>query len=144
MMVSEFIERTGFEPTASEYKEIEAEYMGTGADKDKFCKDWKKNSGPQRLMRLRARKIEELEAEIIAKDRLCEELDTRHSRSFNEMKDTMELKYSELEAQYKQCFEANTNLCKMLHEEQAARKEAEEKLEKVREAFAVLGLVKEG
>lgn len=86
MMVSEFIERTGFEPTASEYKEIEAEYMGTGADKEKFCKDWKKNSGPQRLMRLRARKIEE----------------------------------------------------------QAARKEAEEKLEKVREAFAVLGLVKEG
>lgn len=42
MMVSGFIGRTGFEPTASGYKEIEAGYMGTGAGKDKFCKDWKK------------------------------------------------------------------------------------------------------
>lgn len=27
MMKSEFIERTGFEPTEAEYREIEAEYM---------------------------------------------------------------------------------------------------------------------
>ena len=28
MMKSEFTERTGFEPTEAEYREIEAEYMG--------------------------------------------------------------------------------------------------------------------
>lgn len=28
MMMSEFIERVGFEPTAAEYQEIEREYMG--------------------------------------------------------------------------------------------------------------------
>lgn len=28
MMMSEFIERVGFEPTAAEYAEIEREYMG--------------------------------------------------------------------------------------------------------------------
>ncbi len=42
MMKSEFIERTGFEPTAAEYKQIEQEYMGTDIDKDQFCKQWVK------------------------------------------------------------------------------------------------------
>lgn len=60
MMKSEFIERTGFEPTEAEYREIEAEYMGCDIDKDEFCKAWKKQGGIQRLMRLRARRIEEL------------------------------------------------------------------------------------
>lgn len=38
--------------------------MGCDVDKDQFCKEWKKNGGIQRLMRLRARRIEELEAEV--------------------------------------------------------------------------------
>ena len=47
MMKSEFIERTGFEPTEAEYREIEAEYMGCDIDKDEFCKTWKKQGGIQ-------------------------------------------------------------------------------------------------
>lgn len=39
MMMSEFIERVGFEPTAAEYQEIEREYMGCDVDKDQFCKE---------------------------------------------------------------------------------------------------------
>lgn len=64
MMISEFIERTGFEPTAAEYREIEAEYMGCDIDKDKFCRQWKKNGGIQRLSRQRVRRIEELEQQF--------------------------------------------------------------------------------
>lgn len=64
MMKSEFIERTGFEPTASEYEEIEQEYMGCDEEKDQFCKKWKRNGGIQRLSRLRVRKIEELERKL--------------------------------------------------------------------------------
>ena len=64
MMISEFIERTGFEPTAAEYREIEAEYMGCDIDKDKFCRQWKKNGGIQRLSRQRVRRIEELEQQL--------------------------------------------------------------------------------
>ena len=86
MMMSEFIERVGFEPTAAEYAEIEQEYMGCDVDKDKFCKEWKKNGGIQRLCRMRARRIEELEAEVAMKDRQYEEMDARHSRQFNEIK----------------------------------------------------------
>lgn len=83
MMMSEFIERVGFEPTAAEYQEIEREYMGCDVDKDQFCKEWKKNGGIQRLMRLRARRIEELEAEVAMKDRQYDEMDARYCSRIN-------------------------------------------------------------
>jgi len=42
MLVSEFIERTGYQPTAEEYAEIENEYNNFNGDKDKFCRAWKR------------------------------------------------------------------------------------------------------
>lgn len=42
MLVSEFIERTGYQPTAEEYAEIEREYMHSSSDKDEFCRLWRK------------------------------------------------------------------------------------------------------
>lgn len=72
MLRSEFIERTGFEPTSSEYEQIEKEYMACDENKDDFCKNWKKNGGINRLSRLRARRIEELERELELTDKkLC-------------------------------------------------------------------------
>lgn len=38
MMISEFIARTKFEPTAEEYDKIEEEYYNFDGDKDKFCR----------------------------------------------------------------------------------------------------------
>ncbi len=38
MMISEFIDRTGFEPTAKEYAKIEEAYYNFDGDKDAFCK----------------------------------------------------------------------------------------------------------
>lgn len=64
MMLSEFIDRTGFEPTAEEYRDIEAEYMGCDVHKDIFCKQWVKHGGIQRLSRMRVRRIEELEQKL--------------------------------------------------------------------------------
>ncbi|MBR6102649.1 MAG: hypothetical protein IKP95_09485 [Ruminococcus sp.] len=64
MMMSEFIERTGFEPTVEEYRAIEDEYMGGNDDKDTFCKAWKKNGGIQRLTRARKTRIENLESNV--------------------------------------------------------------------------------
>ena len=69
MMMSEFIELTGFEPTGDEYSEIEAEYMNCNEDKQVFCKNWKKNGGIQRLCRLRVARIDELERQLRNKDR---------------------------------------------------------------------------
>ena len=85
MMKSEFIERTGFEPTEAEYREIEAEYMGCDIDKDEFCKTWKKQGGIQRLMRLRARRIEELEAELVKEKNDYDRMDAQYCTKINEL-----------------------------------------------------------
>ena len=42
MLLSEFIDRTGYQPTAEEYAEIEQAYYVFDGDKDKFCKAWSK------------------------------------------------------------------------------------------------------
>lgn len=143
MMMSEFIERVGFEPTAAEYAEIEQEYMGCNVDKDKFCKDWKKNGGIQRLCRMRARRIEELEAEVAMKDRQYDELDTMRCAQFNKMERDMQEKVDSGAKAIDKMLSKYEELEKQLKEESAKRIEAERKLAKIREAFAILGIAKE-
>lgn len=49
MLISEFIDRTGFRPTEDYYyTEIEPEYNRSTIDKDAWCKQWKKNGGIQK------------------------------------------------------------------------------------------------
>ena len=50
MTIQEFTDRTGFAPTESYYHSvIEPEYMASSEnDKDKWCKQWKKNGGIQK------------------------------------------------------------------------------------------------
>jgi molecular chaperone GrpE (heat shock protein) len=94
MMKSEFIEKTGFEPTEAEYRKIEAEYMGCDIDKDEFCKTWKKQGGAQRLMRLRARRIEELEAELVKEkndyDRMDAQMGLMRNKAAGEIEELLE------------------------------------------------------
>lgn len=133
MMMSEFIERTGFEPTAAEYAVIEAEYMGTGIDKDQFCKEWKKNGGVQRLMRLRARRIEELESEVARKD-----------RQYDKLQAEMKKKLDEAAAAYDQQKKELLRVRRLYQDVMTVKEIAEKKLDTVRDAFAILGIVKEG
>lgn len=140
MMMSEFIERVGFEPTAAEYQEIEKEYMGCDVDKDQFCKEWKKNGGIQRLMRLRARRIEELEAELIKKDRQYDEMDSRYCRRINQLREDMNMndKLEEAIAENNQQKEELIRMSKLYQEAMTEKAEAEKKLETIRAAFAIL------
>lgn len=49
MLISEFIDRTGFRPTEDYYHTvIEPEYNASNLDKDAWCKQWKKNGGIQK------------------------------------------------------------------------------------------------
>lgn len=49
MLISEFIDRTGFRPTEDYYHTvIEPEYEKSDLDKDAWCKQWKKNGGIQK------------------------------------------------------------------------------------------------
>ena len=60
MMMHEFTERTGFEPTATEYAEIEKAYYNFGGDKDAFCKAFLKDGGTRKLCKARAVEIDRL------------------------------------------------------------------------------------
>lgn len=143
MMKSEFIERVGFEPTAAEYADIEAEYMGTDVDKDRFCKEWKKNGGVQRLMRLRARRIEELEAEIAKKDRQYDEMDTRYCKRINDINQSWKNETENLKLRLKTLQQLEADARERILVETARAEEAERKFAVLREAFAILGIGKE-
>ena len=138
MMMSEFNERVRYEPTAEEYQEIEREYMGCDVDKDQFCKEWKKNGGIQRLMRFRARRIEELEAELMKKDRQYDEMDTRYCRRINQLRGDMNDKLEEAIAENNQQKEELIRMSKLYQEAMTEKAEAEKKLETIRAAFAIL------
>lgn len=46
MLISEFIERTGFRPSHECYeKHIEPQYISSNLDKDEWCKQWKRKGG---------------------------------------------------------------------------------------------------
>lgn len=64
MMMSEFIARTKFEPTAEEYQQIEEQYYQFEGNKDQFCRSWVRHGGIQRLSRERVWKIEALQKQL--------------------------------------------------------------------------------
>ena len=65
MMMSEFTERTGFEPTAEEYTEIEEAYYRFNGDKNAFCKHWMETVGVKGICKARAEKAAELRSTMI-------------------------------------------------------------------------------
>lgn len=142
MMKSEFVERVGFEPTAAEYDEIETEYMGTDIDKDQFCKEWKRNGGVQRLMRRRARRIEELEAEVAMKERQFDEMDIRYCKRINQLQTDMKCKLNDAVTANDQQKEELIRMRRLYQDAIAAKEEVEQKLATIRAAFAILGIEK--
>lgn len=60
MMISEFIERTGFEPTAEEYAKIEDAYYDYDGDKDAFCRAFVEQGGELKIYKARAEEIKHL------------------------------------------------------------------------------------
>lgn len=65
MMISEFVERTGFEPTADEYAKIEEAYYNFDGDKNSFCKAFVDGNGVSRICRARAEEIVRLRSVVL-------------------------------------------------------------------------------
>lgn len=65
MMMSEFTERTGFEPSAEEYAEIEKAYCDYNGDKDAFCVNWLETVGAEGMLKVRGTEIERLRSELM-------------------------------------------------------------------------------
>ena len=138
MMKSEFIERTGFEPTEAEYREIEAEYMGCDIDKDEFCKTLKKQGGIQRLMRLRARRIEELEAELVKEKNDYDRMDAQYCEKINRLNDEKNSELNILKHDNEVLKSNQKRIADQLVKESERANEAERKLAVLKEAFAII------
>lgn len=138
MMKSEFMDRTGFEPTEAEYRDIEAEYMGCDIDKDEFCEQWKKQGGIQRMMRLRARRIEELESQLAAEKRDYERMDAQYCTKINELKKQISDDGAALNSMNAQIGLMRNKAAGEIEELLKRANEAERKLAVLKEAFAII------
>lgn len=138
MMKSEFIERTGFEPTTEEYEQIEQEYMGTDIDKVQFCKQWVKQGGIQRISRQRVRRIEELEAEVRQRAKEYDELDAARCAQIMAMQKKEGQKISEMEKTIEAMRQSNSNLSDKYQKMKEKYEETERKLSVIKEAFTIL------
>lgn len=96
MMMNEFIERTGIEPTAEEYNEIEEAYYKFDGDKDAFCKHWKETVGADGICKARAEKIAQLRATMLETEKSLmaenEKLEKRIARLEAELEKEQEWK----------------------------------------------------
>lgn len=73
MMMSEFVERTGFQPTADEYEQIESAYYNFDGDKDAFCKAFVEQGGELKIYKARAEEIARLRSQML-------EIEKEHKR----------------------------------------------------------------
>ena len=73
MMLSEFTERTGFNPTAAEYAQIEEDYYQFHGSKDEFCEHFVASGEAVQYYSARAERIAELEQQLQETGKTCEE-----------------------------------------------------------------------
>lgn len=138
MMRSEFIERTGFEPTADEYAEIEQEYMGCDIDKDLFCKQWKKQGGIERMMRRRARRIEELEDSLKKAESDYDRMDAQYCTTINELRNEKKAMQDKYDNDMKGRFDYESLLEEENKRLERQVEELEDKIDTLKKAFKIL------
>ena len=111
MTMKEFIERTGFEPTAEEYGKIEEEYYKFDGDKDDFCKAFAAGGREKQICSNRAQEIELLRSQIL-------EMEKRVKRDIEDRDRRIALLKAELdrELEWKPADNAGTNMDKKDYE----------------------------
>ena len=80
MMLSEFVERTGFEPMHAEYAKIEAAYYNFNGDKDAFCAAFVAGDGEKKIYQARAAEIERLNGKILDLDKTFQQSSAEYER----------------------------------------------------------------
>lgn len=69
MMLQEFAELTGFEPSMEEYAEIEQRYYEFDGDKKAFCEDFVQNGGIQKVYDKRLVTIQQLRSTMVENEK---------------------------------------------------------------------------
>lgn len=80
MMMSEFIDRTGFTPTYEEYLKIEEAYYNFDGNKDDFCRAFVSENGEKQIYQKRAELIEQLKSQLVESDRTFKEMADKYDR----------------------------------------------------------------
>lgn len=112
MMLSEFVERTGFTPLPFEYERIEEAYYNFDGDKDAFCRAFVKADGEKKVYQARAAEIERLNGKIL-------ELDRASKRDSEEYEKRLAALQAELdrELEWQPCPTCGTNMTQDRYEE---------------------------
>lgn len=115
MMMSEFIERTGFQPTASEYVKIEEAYYDFDGDKDAFCKAFANNGGELKIYKARAEEIARLNSQLL-------EIEKEHKKEIADRDRRIEQLTAELdrELEWKPAANTGTNMEQRRYEDLAS------------------------
>lgn len=80
MMLSEFVERTGFEPMPAEYAKIEEAYCSFNGDKDAFCAAFVAGDGEKKIYQARAAEIDRLNGKILDMDKAFQQSSAEYER----------------------------------------------------------------
>ena len=80
MMLSEFAERTGFEPMPAEYAKIEEAYCSFKGDKDAFCKVFVDGDGEKKTYQARAAEIDRLNGKLLEMDKMIQQSSADYER----------------------------------------------------------------
>lgn len=105
MMMAEFIERTGFEPTYEEYQKIEEAYYDFNGSKDAFCKTFVDGNGEKRVYALRATRIEQLKSQLLESDRTIKEVTALYEQRLQNLQAELDR-----ELEWKPCVDSGTNM----------------------------------
>ena len=114
MLMSEFIDRTGFTPTYEEYRKIEESYYSFDGDKDAFCKAFVNNDGAMKLCEARAAEIGRLRSLLTENERQYKKDIADRDRRIDEL--TAELDY---ELEWKPSDSTGTNMDQKRYEDLA-------------------------
>lgn len=111
MLMSEFIDRTGFTPTYEEYRKIEESYYSFDGDKDAFCKAFVKNCEAMKFCEARATEIKRLTSLLMENERQYKKDIADREQRINEL--TAELDH---ELEWKPSDSAGTNMTQERYE----------------------------
>ena len=115
MMMSEFVERTGFQPTADEYDQIESAYYAFDGDKDAFCKAFVEQGGEMKIYKARANEIARLRSQMLEIEKEHKKEVADRDRRINEL--TAEL---DRELEWKPSTGTGTNMEQSRYEDLAS------------------------
>ena len=79
-MLSELVERTGFEPTPAEYTKIEEAYCNFNGDKDAFCKAFVDGGGEKKIYQARVAEIDRQNGKILEMDKIIQQSSAEYER----------------------------------------------------------------